>query len=52
MNRSITRRAVVATAGVSVAAFATGPYPARAAGKQIAYLTPGLDLPFWRILAK
>ena len=26
--------------------------PARAAGKDIVYLTPGLDLPFWRYLAK
>jgi ABC-type sugar transport system substrate-binding protein len=24
----------------------------RAAGARLAYLTPGLDLPFWRILAK
>ena len=37
MNRTITRRGLVATAGVSAAAFATGPSPARAAGKQLAY---------------
>lgn len=49
MNRTITRRGVIATAGSAVAA---GVGPARAAGKQLAYLTPGLDLPFWRILAK
>jgi ABC-type sugar transport system substrate-binding protein len=51
MHRNITRRGLVAAAGLS-AALATRPYPARAAGKQLAYLTPGLDLPFWRILAK
>ena len=27
-------------------------YPARAASKTIVYLTPGLDLPFWRYLSK
>jgi ribose transport system substrate-binding protein len=27
-------------------------YPARAASKSIVYLTPGLDLPFWRYLSK
>jgi ribose transport system substrate-binding protein len=52
MHRSITRRGLVAAAGLSTAALVTRPYPARAAGKQLAYLTPGLDLPFWRILAK
>src|SRR5689334_7474893 len=26
--------------------------PARAAEKEIVYLTPGLDLPFWRYLSK
>ena len=31
---------------------AAGIRPAFAAGAQLAYLTPGLDLPFWRILAK
>ncbi|HET7879567.1 MAG TPA: substrate-binding domain-containing protein [Acetobacteraceae bacterium] len=48
----ITRRGIIATGGSSVAALATGMGVARAAGKQLAYLTPGLDLPFWRILAK
>jgi ribose transport system substrate-binding protein len=52
MKRIITRRGLVATAGLSAAALAAGPRRARAAGKQLAYLTPGLDLPFWRILAK
>ena len=27
-------------------------FPARAASKTIVYLTPGLDLPFWRYLSK
>jgi ABC-type sugar transport system substrate-binding protein len=49
MNRTITRRGVIAAAG---SALGIGVHPARAAGKQLAYLTPGLDLPFWRILAK
>ena len=48
MNRTITRRGVIAATGSALAAVR----PARAAGKQLAYLTPGLDLPFWRILAK
>lgn len=52
MNRTITRRGVIATGGFAAVAVATGIRPARAAGKQLAYLTPGLDLPFWRILAK
>jgi ABC-type sugar transport system substrate-binding protein len=52
MHRNITRRGLVAAAGLSAAALAVRPYPALAAGKQLAYLTPGLDLPFWRILAK
>jgi ABC-type sugar transport system substrate-binding protein len=52
MNRTITRRGLVATAGLSAAAFTARPRPARAAGKHLAYLTPGLDLPFWRALAK
>ncbi len=38
--------ALVAGAGVS------GLHPAFAAGKDIVYLTPGLDLPFWRYLSK
>ncbi len=44
----VTRRSLVASAAV----LAVGLRPAFAAGKQLAYLTPGLDLPFWRILAK
>ncbi len=52
MNRTMTRRGLVATAGLSAAALVAIPPPVRAAGKHLAYLTPGLDLPFWRILAK
>ncbi|MEO8713908.1 MAG: substrate-binding domain-containing protein [Acetobacteraceae bacterium] len=52
MTRIITRRDLVATAGLSAAALATRARPASAAGKQLVYLTPGLDLPFWRVLAK
>jgi ABC-type sugar transport system substrate-binding protein len=45
---ALTRRSLVASAGI----IAAGMRPALAAGKTLAYLTPGLDLPFWRILAK
>ncbi len=49
MHRTaLTRRGVVAAA----AALAAGVRPSFAAGPHLAYLTPGLDLPFWRILAK
>src|ERR1700754_2818951 len=35
------------------ATFASGAYAQQsAAGKRFAYLTPGLDLPFWRIVGK
>jgi ribose transport system substrate-binding protein len=52
MKRTMTRRGLVMTAGLSAASLAAAPRPVRAAGKHLAYLTPGLDLPFWRILAK
>ncbi|HEX5325943.1 MAG TPA: substrate-binding domain-containing protein, partial [Acetobacteraceae bacterium] len=45
---TLSRRSVV----VAGAALAAGLRPALGAGKSVAYLTPGLDLPFWRILAK
>ena len=45
---TLTRRSLVAT----TAMLAAGARPSWAAGKHLAYLTPGLDLPFWRILAK
>jgi ABC-type sugar transport system substrate-binding protein len=44
----LTRRSLVA----ATAMLAAGPRPSLAEGKHLAYLTPGLDLPFWRILAK
>jgi ribose transport system substrate-binding protein len=49
---AITRRDFgLAVAGTAIAA--ADPHWARAAGgKRLAYLTPGLDLPFWRTLAK
>ncbi len=54
-----TRRTALKTAGGALAAAATlagtgagGLGRAWAQGKQLAYLTPGLDLPFWRYLAK
>src|SRR4051794_13539576 len=39
--------ALVAT-GLAV----SGAAPAAAASKEVVYLTPGLDLPFWRYLSK
>lgn len=51
-SHSITRRAL---GGMSVsAALATtfAPRKAWAADKRLAYITPGLDLPYWRTLAK
>jgi len=44
----LTRRCLVA----ATAMLAAGARPGLAEGKHLAYLTPGLDLPFWRILAK
>jgi ribose transport system substrate-binding protein len=44
----LTRRSLVA----ATAMLAAGTRPGLAQGKHLAYLTPGLDLPFWRILAK
>ncbi len=45
---NISRRTAIASAGI----LAAGVRPGCAAGPRLAYLTPGLDLPFWRILAK
>jgi ribose transport system substrate-binding protein len=52
-TRVITRRSLGLLAGAAALAAPTGT-PARAAqgAKRLAYLTPGLDLPFWRTLAK
>ena len=42
----------VAAAMLAAAAGALGAGPAAAQAKEIVYLTPGLDLPFWRYLSK
>jgi ABC-type sugar transport system substrate-binding protein len=44
--QAVAAAAVVAGIGMG------GSLPAAAAGKEIVYLTPGLDLPFWRYLSK
>jgi ribose transport system substrate-binding protein len=49
MNR---RHLVSAVAAFAVAASFAFAAPARAENKEIVYLTPGLDLPFWRYLSK
>ena len=49
MNR---RSLVSAVAALAVAAGFAFAAPARADTKEIVYLTPGLDLPFWRYLSK
>jgi ABC-type sugar transport system substrate-binding protein len=49
-----TRRHIVALAAAAAAIFTLGGgiSPASAQSKEIVYLTPGLDLPFWRYLSK
>jgi ribose transport system substrate-binding protein len=42
----------VAGASLALAVGITGLSPAAAQNKEIVYLTPGLDLPFWRYLSK
>src|SRR5450631_2757258 len=49
MNR---RQLLSAVAALTVAAGFAFNAPARAENKEIVYLTPGLDLPFWRYLSK
>ena len=49
LNRRILISAVPALAAAASFGFAA---PARADTKEIVYLTPGLDLPFWRYLSK
>jgi ribose transport system substrate-binding protein len=49
MNR---RQLVSTVAALAVAAGFAFSAPARADNKEIVYLTPGLDLPFWRYLSK
>ncbi|MGH6797074.1 MAG: substrate-binding domain-containing protein [Roseiarcus sp.] len=49
----LTRRGLISVASASLAAATLGfAAPARADTKEIVYLTPGLDLPFWRYLSK
>jgi len=43
--------AMAATAAIA-APLALGPMPATAADKEVVYLAPGLDAPFWRTLSK
>jgi ribose transport system substrate-binding protein len=47
----ITRRSLGLMAVPAAAALTLLPGAARAQGKRLAYLTPGLDLPYWRTLA-
>lgn len=51
-NISFTRRSLSGMAGSAALLLAMSPHRAWAAGKRIAYITPGLDLPYWRTLAK
>ncbi len=51
-SHAITRRALAGMAGSAAVAATLAPRMAWAAGKRLAYLTPGLDLPYWRTLAK
>jgi ribose transport system substrate-binding protein len=48
----VERRQVLQLALGSVLAAGLAPLAARAAGKTIVYITPGLDLPFWRAVSK
>jgi ribose transport system substrate-binding protein len=43
---------LIAAAAVSTTVSLGASFPAAAASKDIVYLTPGLDLPFWRYLSK
>jgi ABC-type sugar transport system substrate-binding protein len=49
---AITRRTLGKLVAPAVFAAAMVPNLTRAAGKRLAYLTPGLDLPYWRTLAQ
>ncbi len=51
VGKPITRRTIARLAAPAVLAAAL-PRAAWAEGKRVAYLTPGLDLPFWRTLGK
>lgn len=49
---TLTRRTLGRMAAPAAMALAMGPQLAWGAGKRLAYITPGLDLPYWRTLAK
>lgn len=51
-QHGLTRRALGRIIAPAALAMAMRPGGARAQGKRLAYLTPGLDLPFWRTLGK
>ena len=46
------RRVLLQALAGSAALAPLGGLPLRAADKTVVYLTPGLDLPFWRYLSK
>jgi len=51
-SKSLTRRTLGRLAGPTALTLALAPRMAWAKGKRLAYITPGLDLPYWRTLAK
>ncbi len=51
-RKPLTRRALAGLAGSAALAATLAPRDARAEGKRLAYITPGLDLPYWRTLGK
>jgi ribose transport system substrate-binding protein len=51
-QHGLTRRTLGRIVAPAALAMAMRPARARAEGKRLAYLTPGLDLPFWRTLGK
>lgn len=51
-SNPMTRRALAGMAGSAALAVTMAPRMAWAADKRLAYITPGLDLPYWRTLAK
>ena len=52
VTTTLTRRSLGRLAVPAAVAVAIGPQLAWGAGKRLAYITPGLDLPYWRTLAK
>ncbi|HTU53050.1 MAG TPA: substrate-binding domain-containing protein [Acetobacteraceae bacterium] len=51
-SKTFTRRSLGRMAGAAALAAGLAPRFAFAAGKRLAYITPGLDLPYWRTLAQ